>query len=677
MKIQIVRRWAVVAAGVALLCGLPVIASALPVSVPQLTASQLRARILTSADESYAGYAESNATFGLPPVSGLTGLTSLLNGVTRMRVWQATPARWRVDVLSDAGERDTYQVSGYRSYIWDSGGQLLTEVRGRQTYRLPRAADLVPPALALRLLSEGGRQARFSVIAPVRVAGRDAAGLRMTPADPASTVGRVDIWADPSSGLPLLVEVFGRGSGRPALESLFFQVSSWHPDPRVLTPARGPGAGFTVTSPGNLAGALSNLGLVALPAELAGRIRLPVQPGFETIGAYGGGLTTFAVLGVRGSSGRRLIPDAVKAGGTPLVIAGGAGAEISAPLLNAVLVRPPGFFVTFLLAGTVSTRLLEQAAAELTSLVTLVVITTRALVKRYGAVTAVGSVDLDVREGDRYGLLGPNGSGKTTLVRMLLGLVYATSGEIEVLGRRIPRHAREVLPQIGALIEEPAAYPHLSGRANLTLLDAAGPGGGAARRTRRQRVDEALEQVGLAGVGRRPVKAYSLGMRQRLGLAAALIRRPRLLILDEPGNGLDPRGIRDLRELLVGLNEAGVTVFLSSHLLAEVEQLCTRVGVLDDGRLVLQDDLAALRAPTGRIVLDTPDADQVAALLDGQVEHRDGQQLLVRYADAAALNARLVGAGLRVSSIGPQQRTLEEIVLSVTGTGSDHIGGTP
>jgi len=301
------------------------------------------------------------------------------------------------------------------------------------------------------------------------------------------------------------------------------------------------------------------------------------------------------------------------------------------------------------------------------------VITTRALTKRYGTVTAVRSVDLDVRDGDRYGLLGPNGSGKTTLVRMLLGLVYATSGEIEVLGRRIPRHAREVLPQIGALIEEPAAYPHLSGRANLALLDAAGPGGRTARRTRRRRVDEALEQVGLAGVGRRPVKTYSLGMRQRLGLAAALIRRPRLLVLDEPGNGLDPRGIRDLRELLTGLNESGVTVFLSSHLLAEVEQLCTRVGVLDGGRLVLQDDLAALRAPTGRIVLDTPDADQAASLLDGRVEHRDGQRLLVRCEDAAAVNARLVGAGLRVSSIGPQQRTLEEIVLSVTGTGSDQV----
>jgi ABC-type multidrug transport system ATPase subunit len=303
------------------------------------------------------------------------------------------------------------------------------------------------------------------------------------------------------------------------------------------------------------------------------------------------------------------------------------------------------------------------------------VITTRALTKSFGAVQAVQSVDLDIREGDRYGLLGPNGSGKTTLVRMLLGLVYATSGEIEVMGQRIPRHVREVLPQIGALIEEPAAYSHLSGRTNLALLDAAGPGGFAGRRSRGKRIDEALEQVGLAGVGRRPVKAYSLGMRQRLGLAAALIRRPRLLILDEPGNGLDPRGIRDLRELIIGLNETGVTVFLSSHLLAEVEQLCTRVGVLDSGRLVLQDNLATLLAPTGRILVDTPDADRATAMLDGQVEHRDGERLVVRHADAAALNSRLVGAGLRVSAIGREQRTLEEIVLAVTGTGSDHVGG--
>jgi hypothetical protein len=205
----------------------------------------------------------------------------------------------------------------------------------------------------------------------VRVAGRSAAGLRVTPTDPASTIGRVDVWADPSSGLPLLVAIFGRGPGRPALESQFFQVSSWHPDQRVLTPVRAAGTGFTVTRPGNLAGALSNLGLVALPAGLGGRVRQPVQPGFEEIGVYGGGLSTFVVLAVRGSDGRNLIQDAISAGGTPLGVASGPGVVISAPLVNAVIFRPAGFFVTFLMAGTVSAGLLEQAATDLAEEVTL------------------------------------------------------------------------------------------------------------------------------------------------------------------------------------------------------------------------------------------------------------------------------------------------------------------
>ncbi len=302
-------------------------------------------------------------------------------------------------------------------------------------------------------------------------------------------------------------------------------------------------------------------------------------------------------------------------------------------------------------------------------------ITTRSLTKRFGAVTAVSSIDLHVREGDRYGLLGPNGSGKTTLVRMLLGLVYATSGEIEIMGCRIPKQAGRVLREVGALVEEPAAYPNMSGRANLKLLDAAGPGG--SRRTRRRRIDDALEQVGLAGIDGRPVKAYSLGMRQRLGLAAALVRRPRLLILDEPGNGLDPHGIRDTRQLLLDLNKEGTTIFLSSHLLAEVEQQCSRVGILDRGRLVLQEDLATLHAPTGRVLVESPDAARITALLDGQVEQRDGSRLLVRAPDPAALNARLVGEGLRVSSIAPHRRTLEDIVLEVTGAGTDQVDGMP
>jgi len=169
MKKELARRWAAVAAGAALLCALPVVASALPASVPRLTAGQLRGRILASARLSYAGYAESDATFGLPALPGLADVTSLLDGVTKMRVWQASPQRWRVDVLSDAGERDTYRL-GSRSYIWDSGAELLTEVAGQPSLRLPRAADLTPPALALRLLDEAGRHARFSVIAPLRVA---------------------------------------------------------------------------------------------------------------------------------------------------------------------------------------------------------------------------------------------------------------------------------------------------------------------------------------------------------------------------------------------------------------------------------------------------------------------------------------------------------------------------
>jgi ABC-2 type transport system ATP-binding protein len=299
------------------------------------------------------------------------------------------------------------------------------------------------------------------------------------------------------------------------------------------------------------------------------------------------------------------------------------------------------------------------------------VITTTALTKRYGHVVAVDGVHLDVREGDRFGLLGPNGSGKTTLLRLVLGLVYATDGQIELMGCAVPKQLGEALRHVGAMVEGPAAYGHLSGRANLSLLDAAGPGGH--RRTRRTRIAEALERVGLGGVDDRAVKAYSLGMRQRLGLAAALLRPPRLLVLDEPTNGLDPQGIREVRDILRALNEAGTTLLLSSHLLAEVEQLCTRVGVLDRGRLVLQDDLAAVRGPTGRVVVRTPDADRAAALLDGHVEGRTEDRLLVRHTDAATLNAQLVGEGLRVAEIATEHHTLEDVVLRVTTAGSDRI----
>ena len=240
-----------------------------------------------------------------------------------------------------------------------------------------------------------------------------------------------------------------------------------------------------------------------------------------------------------------------------------------------------------------------------------VVVRTEGLTKRFPeGLVAVDDLDLEVFEGDLYGFLGPNGAGKSTTIRMLLGLVFPTAGAVEVLGQAVPRHSSEALLDVGALIEGPGFYPHLSGRRNLRLFDAAGRNG--SRGTRRPRIEEVMERVGLADVGRRPVKAYSMGMRQRLGLAAALLRQPRLLILDEPTNGLDPQGIHELRTLFVELVHEGTTVFLSSHLLAEVELICTRAAMMANGKLVAQD---RVDAPAGA---DRTAAHRVARRLGGR-----------------------------------------------------------
>jgi len=295
---------------------------------------------------------------------------------------------------------------------------------------------------------------------------------------------------------------------------------------------------------------------------------------------------------------------------------------------------------------------------------------TTGLTKSFGRVQAVTDVDLRVAEGDRYGFLGPNGSGKTTTVRMLLGLVLPTSGRVRVLGGRVPGDAARVLPQVGAMVEGPAAIGHLSGRANLRLLDAAVPTPGG-RRTRRRRVEDALEALGLAQVGRRPVRAYSLGMRQRLGIASALVRRPRLLVLDEPTNGLDPQGIALVTDLLLQLSAQGTTLLVSSHLLSEVEHLCTRVGVMDRGHLVVQDDVDALRAPTGRLLVTLAGgapggAPGAASTLLGRrlLEPPTGGRLVV--ADEGDVVGDLVRGGLAVREAVVERRTLTDVVLART-----------
>jgi hypothetical protein len=348
--------------GITVLCCLPVLASALPASVPRLTPLQLEQRILGSQRMSFAGYAESNATFGLPPLPAFSSVTPLLDGVTRMRVWQASPTNWRVDTLSDTGENDTYQL-GTNEYTWDSGQQLLTGIFGAQDVRLPRAADLVPSALAVRVVEEAGPGARLNLLPPQRVAGQSAAGLAVTPASPESTIGQVDIWAAPDTGLPLLVDIFSRGSTQPALQTQFLQVGSWRPSRNILIPQRGPGTGFTSTTPANFSGVLKNLDDEVLPASLGGLSRRPSP--IPQIGVYGSGLTSFAVLTFRHGTGGQLLSDAISAGATELSDPHGTGAVASAPLINLVLMHPYASPDTFLLVGLVSKDAMERAAATL------------------------------------------------------------------------------------------------------------------------------------------------------------------------------------------------------------------------------------------------------------------------------------------------------------------------
>jgi ABC-type multidrug transport system ATPase subunit len=243
-------------------------------------------------------------------------------------------------------------------------------------------------------------------------------------------------------------------------------------------------------------------------------------------------------------------------------------------------------------------------------------IETKGLTKRFGEQLAVDGVDLAVPKGAVFGFLGPNGSGKTTTIRLLLGLAAATGGTARVLGEEMPRKLNDVLPRVGALVEGPAFYPFLSGAANLRRMDAADPYASAA--TRRARVQSALERVGLTHAADKKVRAYSLGMKQRLGIANALLAPRELLVLDEPTNGLDPQGTREVRSLVRSLAADGATVFVSSHLLAEVEQICTHAAIMSAGRLVAQGTLADLRgAGQARIRVLTPDPGTAAQVLAG------------------------------------------------------------
>ena len=292
------------------------------------------------------------------------------------------------------------------------------------------------------------------------------------------------------------------------------------------------------------------------------------------------------------------------------------------------------------------------------------IVETHTLTKRFGSgVLAVDSIDMSVRRGEVYGFLGPNGAGKTTTLRMLVGLIRPTSGTAIVNGHTPGEPAG--LARIGSLIESPGFYPYLSGRENLRVVaDLAS--------VKQKRVDEVLEIVELAYRAGRKFGTYSTGMKQRLGVAAALLKDPDLLILDEPTNGLDPQGMAEMRKLIKDIGQGERTVLLSSHLLGEVEQICDRVGVISNGKLVRQSTVQELLGEEGVLVRAQP-MEQAESVLRGifgpdAISRQDGAfHLKTKPTESAEINRKLVTAGVAVSELRPVERSLEEVFFQLTG----------
>jgi ABC-2 type transport system ATP-binding protein len=312
------------------------------------------------------------------------------------------------------------------------------------------------------------------------------------------------------------------------------------------------------------------------------------------------------------------------------------------------------------------------------------VISTAALVKRFSDVDAVAGIDLHVPRGGVYGFLGPNGAGKTTTIRMMLGLIRPTSGSVSLFGEPVAP-GRPVLDRVGALVERPAFYPYLSATDNLRVVGMARGLGDAQLATA---VPEVLDRVGLAEAAKRKAGKFSTGMRQRLGIGAALLSRPELVILDEPANGLDPNGVVDVRELITALAKDGTTIFLSSHVLPEVEQLCDRVAILQKGRIVAEGETQAMLRQGERLYVrfgSPGDADRARPILEGlgavdPVAAGDAYLVGVTAGRGAEVSRLLADAGLYPAELAARRQTLEHVFIELTAgdpARPDAANGTP
>jgi hypothetical protein len=352
-----------VACGVVLVCALPAIIGAWPVPDSSLSAAALRARILRSADVPYQGYTESNVDLDLPSLPDLANVSALLDGITDQYAWYRSPGHWRADIITETGETDTYQTS-QGTFQWSYSANLLTHIVGAQPVRLPQASDLLPPALALRLLGFASSATRISRLPSQRVAGVDAAGLRLSPDDPDTTIGAVDIWADPASGLPVEVDLIGQGSSQPILVTRFLELNETRPSLAVVTPDPAPGVGITTTRLPDISGILNRFG-PPLPGQIAGMNRVPAPSGLQDVAAYGSGFSRFAVLPLPNRVGQSALNAAEDAGAGGISLSGGTGALIDTPLLTVLLAQSQSGGPVFLLTGAVTPTLLIRAGSDL------------------------------------------------------------------------------------------------------------------------------------------------------------------------------------------------------------------------------------------------------------------------------------------------------------------------